>query len=60
MLTQSPANHKINFQVKRASSLLESYPGVAVQVQGEGRGGKGGEERVVREKTTTTVKVITL
>lgn len=41
MLTQSPANHKINFQVKRASSLLESYPGVAVQVQGEGRGGKG-------------------
>lgn len=59
MLTQSPANHKINSQDKRACSLLESYPGVAVQVQGEGR--EGGEERVVREKNThTTVKVITL
>lgn len=48
MLTQSPANHKINSQVKRASSLLESYPGVAVQVQGEG--GEGGGKKEWREK----------
>lgn len=50
MLTQSPANHKINSQVKRASSLLESYPEVAVQVQGEGgwearEGRKSGKEK---------------
>lgn len=41
MLTQSPASHKISFQAERAPSLLESYPGTAVQVQREGGEGKG-------------------